>query len=272
MGWAKTSRSIAPLERDERVAEVDVQFRADGLCQIPRDHHEPGCGAEFRPRRDLERPIDKVRVKSDRQIRRDGPRGRRPDEDRHRTARQLWNAHGQLSITLGLQREFDVDGGGGMRLVLHLSFGERRAAMHTPVHGFLTLVDHPLLDETAERPHDVGLIRRFHRQVGVVPLAKHPQALEVLAHDPDVFRGIRLTFASEIGDAHLALLRAELAVDFQLDREPVAIPSRHVGCIKAGHAARLHDEVLQDLVEGRANVDFAVGVGRPVVEHKLFGT
>jgi hypothetical protein len=142
--------------------------------------------------------------------------------------------------------------------------------MHTPVHRFLTFVDHALLDEAAERPDDVGLIAGPHRQVGVVPFAEHAKAFEVDAHDVDVFRRIRLTFAAKVGDGHLPLLGAELAVDFELDRQTVTIPSRHVGCIKAGHASRLDDKVLQDLVEGRANVDFAIGVRRPIVKHKFF--
>ena len=42
----------------------------------------------------------------------------------------------------------------------------------------------------------------------------------------------------------------------------------HVRRVAARHGARLHDDVLQDLVERVAEVDVAVGVGRAVVQHE----
>jgi hypothetical protein len=159
-----------------------------------------------------------------------------------------------------------------MRLVFNLSFGKSGAAMHTPVHRFLPLVDHPLLDEPAQRPDDVRLVGRLHRQVGIVPFAEDAEAFEILAHDVDVFGGVCLALPPEIGDTHLAFLRTELPVDLELDGQPVTVPPRHIGCIQPGHAARLHHEVFEHLVEGRADVDFSVGVGRPVVKHKFLGT
>src|SRR2546426_548203 len=46
----------------------------------------------------------------------------------------------------------------------------------------------------------------------------------------------------------------------------VAVPARHVRREAPRHRAVLHDDVLQHLVERRAEVDVAVGVGRPVVQ------
>ena len=127
----------------------------------------------------------------------------------------------------------------------------------------------PCSTNRPERAHDRRLVAGLHRQVGLVPRAEDAEALEVLAHDVDVLRGVGPALAAEVGDRHLPLLRAELAVDLQLDRQAVAIPARHVRCIEARHAARLHHEILEDLVERRADVDFAVGVRRAVVKHEL---
>jgi hypothetical protein len=65
-------------------------------------------------------------------------------------------------------------------------------------------------------------------------------------------------------------LVARLAVfllDIQFDRQAVAVPARHIGRVKAGQRLRLEDDVLEDLVDGMADVDVAVGVGRAVMQH-----
>ena len=46
----------------------------------------------------------------------------------------------------------------------------------------------------------------------------------------------------------------------------MGIPAGHVGGVVAGHVLVLNDDVLEDLVQGGADVDVAVGVRRAVVE------
>ena len=60
-----------------------------------------------------------------------------------------------------------------------------------------------------------------------------------------------------------------LLLDLVLDRQPVAVPARHVGRVEARHRLRLDHHVLQDLVDRVAHVDVAVGVGRAVVQDEL---
>ena len=48
----------------------------------------------------------------------------------------------------------------------------------------------------------------------------------------------------------------------------MAVPPRHERRVEARHGLRLDDEVLQDLVQRRAQVDVAVGIRRPVVQHE----
>ena len=152
-----------------------------------------------------------------------------------------------------------------MIFVFDFGFGERRAAMDAPVHRLLALVDKLLLDELTERAYDVRLVPERHRQVRVVPLAKHAEALELLGHDADEFFGVRAARAADICARHLALLRSELAIDFQFDRQSMTVVTRHVRRIEAGHRLRLDDEVLEDLVERRAEMDLSVCVRRAVV-------
>ncbi len=141
--------------------------------------------------------------------------------------------------------------------------------MNAPVDRLLALVHEPLLDELPERPRDRGLVAEVHRQVEVIPVAEHAEALELLAHHPDEARRVVAAGPPEVRQRHVALLRAELAIDVQLDRQPVAVVSEHVGGVVAHHRARLHDQILEDLVHGRADVNLAVRVRRSVVQDEL---
>ena len=67
----------------------------------------------------------------------------------------------------------------------------------------------------------------------------------------------------------LRLLRSEFAVDFDLDRQTVAIPAGDVWRIEAGHRLAFDDEVLQRFVERVPEMDVAVGVWRAVVQDVL---
>ena len=94
--------------------------------------------------------------------------------------------------------------------------------------GFLPFVDEPLLDEAAERARDRRLILEVHRQVRIVPRAENAEPLELLGHRADEALGVRAARAAEVRDRHLALLRAELAIDLQLDRQSMTVVAHHV--------------------------------------------
>ncbi len=141
--------------------------------------------------------------------------------------------------------------------------------MRAPVHGLLALVDHVLLDEPAERAHDRRLVFELQRLVRIVPGAENAEPLEVAALDVDVLFGVGPAGAAEVRRAHLLLLRTELAIDLQLDRQAVAIPAGDVRRVEAKHVVRLDDEVLENLVERVTHVDLAIGVRRPVVQQVL---
>ncbi len=153
--------------------------------------------------------------------------------------------------------------------VLDFRLGQRRPAVDAPVDGLLALVDQASLHALAERPRDGRLVAEVHRQVRVLPVAEHAQPLELLGHHADEPLGVGAAGAAKVRRRHLPLLRPELAVDLQLDRQAVAVVPRDVRRVVAGHRAGLDDEVLEDLVERGAQVDLPVGVGRPVVQHVL---
>ena len=133
----------------------------------------------------------------------------------------------------------------------------------------LAFVDQPLLHESAERTRDRRLVPEVHRDVGVIPVAEDAEALELFGHHADEPLGVGAAGAAKVGHRHVAALRPQLALDAELDRQAVAVVAGHVRRIEARHRSRLDDEILEDLVEGRAEVDLAVRVRRTVVQHEL---
>ena len=150
--------------------------------------------------------------------------------------------------------------------VFDLGLGERGAAIEAPVHRLQAAIDIAPLEDLAERPDLVRFALERHRGVGVVPVAQDAQALEVLFLSLDLLSRIR---AGETqGFFHRDVLPVGL-LDLHLDRHAVAVPAGDVDRVKARHVARLHDDVLEDLVDRLADMDVPVRVRRPVVEHEL---
>ena len=137
-----------------------------------------------------------------------------------------FNVFGHPTGRLLLQREGYVDRRRRVGVVLDFGFGQRRAAVDAPVHRFLALVDQPTFDELPERPRNVGLIPRVHRQVVMVPVAEYHQPLEFTGHHVDIPAGVLAAGATDVGERHIALLWSELAVDFELDRQAMTVVAR----------------------------------------------
>ena len=235
--------------------------RLGGLAQRLRDHQDVV--------RALERVegVLGVRVDGEGEVGGERPGSGGPDDGEDPLAGERRVRPGQpVAIRLG-ERETHVDLGADVALVvLDLGLGERGPAGDAPVDRLLGLVDEALLGEGGELADDRRLVGRGHRQVGVLPLPEDPEPLELRALDAHELLGVRSAGLTEGQRRHLALLRPEVPVHLQLDRQAVAVPAGPVrGVVPRGRPAA-HDHVLQDLVEHGAEVDVPVGVGRPVVE------
>ena len=111
----------------------------------------------------------------------------------------------------------------------------------------------------------------------MIPVADDAEPLELLALDVEPMRRIGAAFPAERdhrgGVAEVGLLLAlgavVLLLDLPFDRQAVAVPARHVIGIEAEHLLALGHEILEDLVERRADMDIAVGVGRTIMQHEL---
>ena len=65
------------------------------------------------------------------------------------------------------------------------------------------------------------------------------------------------------------MLLAKLLGDLLLDRQSVVVPARDIRRAVAFHRLVANDEVLEELVQGVADVNVAVGIRRAVVEYEI---
>ncbi len=103
----------------------------------------------------------------------------------------------------------------------------------------------------------------------MVPVAEDHQPLELGRHHVGIAARVLTARTTDLGKRHVAFLRPQLAIDPPLDRQAMTVVAGQVGHIEARHCARLDDEVLEDLVERRTEMNLPVRVGRPVVEDEL---
>ena len=199
-------------------------------------------------------------------VRGNRPGGRRPD---HREAGLFkFHAEDRFDTFLLVFGEFegDVDRRARLVLVFHFGFGQCGLAVKAPVHGLETAVDVALFHDVLQGTDFVCFRVEAHRAVRIVPIAEHAQTLEVGALQIDLFRCVGA--GKTLGLVDGKVLPVEL-FDLDFDRHAVAVPARNVGGLEAFERLFLEDDVLQDLVDGVAEVNRAVRIGRAVVQNEL---
>ena len=211
---------------------------------------------------DFVEAIRDVLAISDGAVRRDRPRSRRPDH--HRRAFEI------AVDRLG-DRKLHPDRARCLLVILDLGFGQRGLLDRRPHHRLRAAIELVADSETHELAGDLRFGIERHRGVGVVPVTLDRETLELLALHVDPFLGESPAFAAELDDRNVVLvlaLRAIFLLDLPFDRQAVAIPARHIIRVEAEHPLRADNEVLQDLVEGVADMDVAIGIGRAIVQHE----
>ncbi len=153
-----------------------------------------------------------------------------------------------------------------MVFVFDFGFGERGVVVDAPVHRLEAAIDVALLVEIEKRAGDGSFVPKIHREIWLVPLAKDAEAAEFDFVVLDESRGELTAHLAKFGGGNFGGFAAEFLFDFGLNRQPVAIPARDVRGAEAGHGLGLHDHVFHDFVQARAEVDFAGGVRRPVMQ------
>src|SRR6185295_11857945 len=216
-----------------------------------------------------ERVIELI-AQRDRLISGKGPGRGGPDHDIDRRITELAGRepHALLELAVADHRKRHINRRRGLVLVFDFGLGQRRAAIEAPVHGLYALIEVSVADDLAERADLLRLVLRRHRDVRVVPITEHAETLERRALQLDLRLREFAAGGAELRRRELLPGAPVLLLDLQLDRQAVTIPARDVRRIVAIHRARLHDDVLQNLVERVTDVDFTVRVRRSVVQHE----
>ena len=202
-------------------------------------------------------------MKRERAVR--GQRPRRGGPDRARKRRRPPQL---LRLLARDHRKLHPDRRAGVVFVLHFGFRQRGAVEDAPINRLQAAIDIALLEEINERPGDRSFVARVHREIRLVPLPKHAQALEFHLMLLDEARRKLAAHAAKLRGGNFVRLPAQFLLDFRLDRQPVAIPAGDVRRTKPGHRFRFHNQIFQHLVQAGAQMDFSRRIGRPIVQHK----
>ncbi len=216
---------------------------------------------------ELRQHVLQLRMRADRLVRRQGPRGGGPD---HQPGR-LGTGQAKTAIEVrGIGRhEAHVDRQRLLVLILHLGLGQGGAAVQAPVHRLETAHHMAVLDDARQYAQLLSLERRIHRQVRAIPIRQHAETAEVGALPFHLLHRILATLGAELGGIELHAHLAVLLFHLLLDRQAMAIPAGHERGIVAVQARGLHYDVLQRLVDGMADMDIAIRIRRPVDEPVL---
>ena len=157
-------------------------------------------------------------------------------------------------------------------VVFQLGLGQRGLVVDAPVHRFQVAVHDAFFNQLGKHVQHAGLVLGQHGQVGVVVVGHGQQALHLCFLQLHKLVGIAFAFLADLQRVHVAGFVAQVLHDLVLDGQAVAVPTRGVGAVVAGHGLAAHHQVFQDFVEQVPQVDVAVGIRRAVVKNvRTFG-
>ena len=130
-------------------------------------------------------------------------------------------------------------------------------------------MDMAIFNDLAEGADDVGLGLEVHRQIGIIPVADHPQTLEIDPLLVHLLGGIAAAGNAKFSGAHLGPRFAHLLLHLELDRQTMAVPAGDIGGIKTVEAGALDDNILEHLVHCMTDMNLTVGVGRAIMKDKF---
>ena len=103
----------------------------------------------------------------------------------------------------------------------------------------------------------------------MVPVADAAQTLELIALAVKIGHG---KFTADLPQLHIrnrgGIADARLGARLEFRGQAVRIPARHIGGLPAGHVAVTHNDILQRLVERRAQMNVTVCIRRTIVQNE----
>ena len=204
------------LEFTDGFRKSPARFLSEGIQQILDDDevfrlavfHEPACH------------VGETRMECETYVGGQCPRSSGPDDH------GCFQAQGIVQ-----KREAHENGGTDLFLVVDFRFRQRRIGPIGPLDGFAALVHRSVFHQFGEHAQDVGLIRRLHGQVGILPVAEHAQAAEGSALNVNEAFGEFRTASADFRRIQVTGLLNHL----EFDGEAVAVPARNIGGGITGH-------------------------------------
>ena len=166
--------------------------------------------------------------------------------------------------------KFHIDRWRSMILIFHLSLSQGRLAGRTPMDRFLSLVDRTVQKKLSKFPDNRCLVVKIHGEVGILPFTKDAKTFEFFPLDIHKFGCVIPASLPNLHDGEFSLLRTETLLDLVFHGQPMTVPSRNIGAIKSGHELRFHDEVFQNFIQGRSDMNVSIRIGRTIVKN-VFG-
>src|SRR5208337_631916 len=124
-----------------------------------------------------------------------------------------------------------------------------------PINRLLPPVNRACADKPAKLTGNGSLIIVAHGQVRVFPLSHDPQSLKFLPLDIDEVVGESPAEFSLLRNGVRSLLASQIFIDLMFNGQTVAVPSRNVFSVKTGHIPGFDDEVFEDFIQRRADVN-----------------
>ena len=217
----------------------------------------------------LHQRIVKLRGERDGAVRRQGPRGGGPDNQRNRAVDVGHAKFRQHRRFIG-RVERHVDGRRGFVVILDFRFSQRGAAVYAPVHRLSAFVQVAVADDFTQRADDVGFGFEVHGQVWVRPVAEHAQTDKVFTLSVNLGGGVFAALGAELGGGEFLARLAVLLLHFQLDRQTVTVPARYVRGVIARQPFGLNDNVFQNLVNRVTNMNAAIRIRRAIMQNEGF--
>ena len=270
LGWDDRERMRRPGEvrKQGTVCPPDQRFagRLSRLAPPAQLGCEPSDGVARQPHRLpalLHRDICDAWPDCERDVRRQRPGRRRPCEERLRGIVDELQAHGDRRIHTGPERV----------ILSGFEIRQRRLTARAEDDDLLAFIDQTPLPQALEDMDDGLHVVGIHRPIVVVEVDPAAEAID----DRPPFRGIAddhlSTALVEAVDAVVEDVRprleAELLLDFELDRQPVAVPAPSPWDVVSAHREVSRDDVFDVGRENVAVVRQARGKRRTVVEDVL---
>ncbi len=123
-----------------------------------------------------------------------------------------------------------------------------------------------LTHDIAKCPQDIGLGLGIHRQIRILPITQHTQALKVFALSGDLFLGEGSTGVTKFFGGYRITRLADGLLDLVLNRQAVAVPAWDIDSIVAVETARFDNNILEDFVHGMADMNIAIRIGGAIMQ------